>query len=380
VLFAAWDGEELGLLGSREYTQHPSYPLDNTLAVIQLDMIGGGGDILQVDGRGGIEAQIIAAADVMGVDAAVTEAGRSDHIPFLQTGVPANMIGWLDTEDQYRDYHRPIDTPERIDLDRLEQSMKVTSLALLGLVEGEPAIREMLAQRAEALMNGDLTRFLATSHPEQRDMDQSWFEDAQELNPLEFDLGITNMLIQGDRADAVIEMRLKYALGGNPNESEMLLGNLAVRILRTDDGWRWAGSDLMQVDLAQDSDLAPIPLAGVNLTVSIPDGLPQDLRIELHRSGSELALSTLPSLGRNRPVWVSEGVIKLVLDDVIDDPTRLEDALVRALLAEAGVDGEILPWMWEGPDCHPTQPSTAAFPGFIRGWPPARIDSGVGLG
>ncbi|MEA1978964.1 MAG: M20/M25/M40 family metallo-hydrolase, partial [Chloroflexota bacterium] len=374
VLFAAWDGEELGLLGSREYTQHPSYPLDNTLAVIQLDMIGGGGDVLQVDGHGGVEAQIIAAAEVMGLDAAVTEVGRSDHIPFLQAGVPASMIGWLDTEDQYRDYHRPIDTPERIDLDRLEQSLKVTNLALLGLVEGEPAIQELLAQRAEALTKGDLERFLATSHPEQREMDQHWFEDAQELNPLEFDLDVKNMLIRGDQADAVIEMRLKYAPGGDPNESETLLGNLAVRILRTEDGWRWAGSDLMQVDHAQDSDSTPTPVAGVNLTVSIPDGeeveitdllqgamsymqdagrkaglvLPQDLRIELHRSSSELALSTLPSLGRSRAAWVSEGVVKLVLDDVIDDPTRLEDALVRALLAEAGVDGEILPWMWEG--------------------------------
>ncbi|NOR89671.1 MAG: hypothetical protein GQ524_05395, partial [Anaerolineales bacterium] len=235
-------------------------------------------------------------------------------------------------------------------------------------------IRELLAQRAEALINGDLERFLATSHPEQRDMDQYWFEDAQDLNPLEFDLDIKNMLIHGDQADAAIEMRLKYAPSGDPNESEILLGNLAVRILRTADGWRWVGSDLMQVDLAQDSDVAPTLVAGVNLTVSIPDGeevettdmlqsamsymqdaglklgldLPQDLHIELHRNSSELALSTLPSLGRNRAVWVSEGVIKLVLDDVIDDPTRLEDALVRALLVEAGVDGEILPWMWEG--------------------------------
>ena len=374
VLFAAWDGEELGLLGSREYTQDPSYPLNDTIAVVQLDMIGSGGDVLRVDGRGGIEAQIIAAADVMGLDALVTEVGRSDHIPFLQAGVPANMIGWLDTEDQYRDYHRPFDTPERIDLERLDQSMKVTNLALLGLVEGEPTIRELLAQRAVALMNGDLERFLATSHPDQRDQDQHWFNDARELNPLEFDLDIISLLIQGDRADAVIEMRLKYTPSGDPNESEILLGNLAVRILRIMDGWRWAGSDLVQVVAAQGTDAAPTLVAGVNLTVSVPEGeeveitdllqgamsylqgagrqlglvLPQDLHIELHRNSSDLALSSLPSLGRNRAVWVSGDIIKLALDDVIDDPTRLEDALVQALLVEAGVDEEILPWLWEG--------------------------------
>jgi uncharacterized protein len=374
VLFAAWDGEELGLLGSREYTQRPSYPLDQTLAVIQLDMIGGGGEVVQVDGWGGIEAQITAAADLMGLDAVVTEVGRSDHFPFLQVGVPANMIGWLDTEGQYRDYHRPIDTPERIDLDKLDQSMKVTNLALLGIVEGEPTIRELLAQRAAALMESDLGRFLATSHPDQRDQDQYWFEDAQGLNPLEFDLDIESMLIQGDRADTIVKMRFMYAPDGDSNDSGILLANLAVRILRTTDGWRWAGSDLMQVDIYPGSYATSSRLAGVNLNVSIPDGeeieladllqramsymqntgrqlglvLPQNLSIELHRNSSDLALSTLPSLGRNRAAWVSEGIIKLVLDDVIEDPAHLEDALVRALLAEAGVDEEILPWLWEG--------------------------------
>lgn len=374
VLFAAWDGEELGLLGSSEYTKRPSFPLENTIAVIQLDMIGGGGDVLQVDGWGGIEAQIIAAADVIGLEATITEIGRSDHFPFLQAGVPADMIGWLDTEDLYRDYHRPVDTPERIDLNQLEQSLKVTNLALLGFVEGEPTIKELLAQRVTALMDGDLERFLATSHPEQRDQDQHWFEDARELNPLEFDLNIESLLIQGDRADAVIRMRLKYTSGEDPNESEILLGSLAVRMLRTMDGWRWDGSDLMQVDIAQDSDTEHSPVAGLDLTVLTPDGedvdiadllhgavlylqdaarqlglvLPQDLCIELHRNSSELALSTLPSLGRNRAVWVSEGIVKLVLNDVIDDPALLENALIQALLIEAGVDGEMLPWLWEG--------------------------------
>ncbi|MGB2897232.1 MAG: M28 family peptidase [Anaerolineales bacterium] len=374
VLFAAWDGEELGLLGSRAYTQRPSYPLNQTRAVIQLDMIGGGGEVVQVDGWGGIEAQITAAADLIGLDAVVTEVGRSDHFPFLQVGVPANMIGWLDTEGQYRDYHRPIDTPERIDLDKLDQSMKVTNLTLLGLVEGEPTIRELLAQRAAALMESDLGRFLATSHPDQRDQDQYWFDDAQRLNPLEFDLDIESILIQGDRADTIVKMRFLYAPDGDSSENGILLANLAVRILRTADGWRWAGSDMMPVDIYPGADATSSRLAGVNLNVSIPEGeeidiadllqrpmsymqdtgrqlglaLPQDLSIELYRNSSELALSTLPSLGRNRAAWVSEGIIKLVLDDVIEAPALLEDALVRVLLTEAGVDEEILPWLWEG--------------------------------
>lgn len=40
VLFAAFAGEELGLLGSRYYTRHPTYPLERTVAMLNLDMIG----------------------------------------------------------------------------------------------------------------------------------------------------------------------------------------------------------------------------------------------------------------------------------------------------------------------------------------------------
>ena len=33
-------GEEKGLLGSKYYTNHPVYPLENTVANLNIDMIG----------------------------------------------------------------------------------------------------------------------------------------------------------------------------------------------------------------------------------------------------------------------------------------------------------------------------------------------------
>lgn len=39
VVFCLWSGEEVGLLGSRYYVEHPLYSLENTLAYINLDMI-----------------------------------------------------------------------------------------------------------------------------------------------------------------------------------------------------------------------------------------------------------------------------------------------------------------------------------------------------
>jgi hypothetical protein len=40
VVFIAFSGEELGLLGSAYYVKHPLYPLANTIAMVNMDMIG----------------------------------------------------------------------------------------------------------------------------------------------------------------------------------------------------------------------------------------------------------------------------------------------------------------------------------------------------
>jgi len=39
VVFCLWTGEEEGLFGSRYYVEHPAFPLDNTVAYLNLDMI-----------------------------------------------------------------------------------------------------------------------------------------------------------------------------------------------------------------------------------------------------------------------------------------------------------------------------------------------------
>ncbi len=62
VLFAAWDAEEQGLLGSVHYAYNPIYPHEDAVAMLQLDMVGAGDDTLFVDGPGPVADQIIAVA------------------------------------------------------------------------------------------------------------------------------------------------------------------------------------------------------------------------------------------------------------------------------------------------------------------------------
>jgi Zn-dependent M28 family amino/carboxypeptidase len=40
ILFLTFAGEELGLLGSEWYVNHPTYPLEKAVAMINMDMIG----------------------------------------------------------------------------------------------------------------------------------------------------------------------------------------------------------------------------------------------------------------------------------------------------------------------------------------------------
>jgi Zn-dependent M28 family amino/carboxypeptidase len=50
VVFMTFAGEEHGLLGSSYYVNHPTMPLDKTIAMINLDMVGRAGGRIMVDG------------------------------------------------------------------------------------------------------------------------------------------------------------------------------------------------------------------------------------------------------------------------------------------------------------------------------------------
>ncbi|KGM54393.1 aminopeptidase [Lysobacter arseniciresistens ZS79] len=99
VLFLAVTLEESGLLGSKYYVAHPSVPLDQTVAVINLDampVIGKTRDITVV-GLGNSELEDVLREVATAQDRelraeATPESGfyfRSDHFNFAKAGVPA---------------------------------------------------------------------------------------------------------------------------------------------------------------------------------------------------------------------------------------------------------------------------------------------------
>jgi hypothetical protein len=110
LLFVWHTGEELGLLGSSYFTDHPTVPRDSIVAQLNIDMVGRGG-----------------ANDITGV----TKAGemihggpgycRSDHYMYARYGIPIIFF----TTGGHADYHQVTDEPQYIDYNRMEQIGKL---------------------------------------------------------------------------------------------------------------------------------------------------------------------------------------------------------------------------------------------------------------
>ncbi len=153
VLFAAWDAEEKGLLGSTYFVRHPTVPLASIEAMLQLDMVGWSPTPnLLIDGDGLVADHTLAAAAELGVQVELQEVGRSDHAPFRDAGEPATLYIWpaFDIEP----YHRPGDTPATISPELLRQAGSLGELVALRLSMGEPVPAAVPAGEAVATPAG----------------------------------------------------------------------------------------------------------------------------------------------------------------------------------------------------------------------------------
>ncbi len=117
VLFLAFAAEELGLVGSGYYVRNPRLPLENAMAMINLDMIGRMRDEkVYVGGApsgAGLSRLVEESGAEHGLDLDLSETvgyGSSDHATFMAREVPSLFF----FSGLHGDYHRPGDTWEKI--------------------------------------------------------------------------------------------------------------------------------------------------------------------------------------------------------------------------------------------------------------------------
>jgi aminopeptidase YwaD len=118
ILFLAFAGEELGLLGSSYYASHPKFPLEKAVAMINMDMIGRTRDGKVYVGGVGSGSNLKATVEEvvpkhhLNVDFSdSTGYGSSDHTSFTAKQVPVLFF----FSGLHSDYHRPSDTWDKID-------------------------------------------------------------------------------------------------------------------------------------------------------------------------------------------------------------------------------------------------------------------------
>jgi Zn-dependent M28 family amino/carboxypeptidase len=135
IVFITFCGEELGLLGSLYYTQHPLFPLKDTVVNINLEQVGRsdsefGKDNLTMTGYGytDLTALFESSAQSVGMKMVKTKGTdpyfeASDNYYFAMAGIPDQTLA---TSYDFPDYHRLKDEWDKIDYSTM---VKVDRLA-----------------------------------------------------------------------------------------------------------------------------------------------------------------------------------------------------------------------------------------------------------
>lgn len=145
ILFLHVTGEEIGLYGSRYYTENPLFPLENTVCNLNIDMIGridpekkenpnyiyliGSNKISQE--LQDISAEVNEKYTQLELDYKYDDPDdpnrfyyRSDHYNFAKNNVP--IIFYFN--GVHEDYHKITDTPDKIEYDLMAERAKLIFL------------------------------------------------------------------------------------------------------------------------------------------------------------------------------------------------------------------------------------------------------------
>jgi Zn-dependent M28 family amino/carboxypeptidase len=142
LVFVALFGEELGLLGSRYYAQHPIFPLAKTVADLNLEQMGRTDDVTgpraglvnatgfeytdmtPLFAKAGAEFDIKVEKDEKSSDPFFA---RSDNQAFADAGIPSHTfsVGYV-----FPDYHQPGDEWPKIDYENMAKVDRAIALGL----------------------------------------------------------------------------------------------------------------------------------------------------------------------------------------------------------------------------------------------------------
>lgn len=142
IVFLHVTGEEKGLFGSEYYTDHPIFPLEKTVANLNIDMIGrtdpkrqGNPNYIYLIGSDRLSTELHNLSEEINTEYTKLELDykyndendpnrfyyRSDHYNFAKHNIP--IIFYFN--GTHADYHKPSDTPDKIEYELMAQRAKL---------------------------------------------------------------------------------------------------------------------------------------------------------------------------------------------------------------------------------------------------------------
>ncbi len=156
ILFLHVTGEEHGLFGSDYYSQNPVFPLANTVANLNIDMIGRddpanrGKQYVYVIGSEMLSSELKVINEAANNKTVKLELNykyddpkdpdrlyyRSDHYNFAKNNIPVAFF----FDGIHEDYHKPSDTPDKIDYPLLQKRTQLIFTTAWDLANREARI------------------------------------------------------------------------------------------------------------------------------------------------------------------------------------------------------------------------------------------------
>ncbi len=168
VIFIAFTGEERGLIGSKRYVRAPRFPLESTIAMINMDMVGRLTDNeLTVYGTGSAPmlTEILDQANQrhqFNLFRVATGYGPSDHQSFYEAGIPVIFF----FTGLHNDYHRPSDDFQKINFGGLSRITDTISDVTFQLATREDR-PQYVKTESLARIRRQLTAFLGVTVSDQ---------------------------------------------------------------------------------------------------------------------------------------------------------------------------------------------------------------------
>ncbi len=168
LVVALWSAEEIGLIGSNTFVNAPPIPLNQVAAYFNFDMVGRMQDnklAVQATGSSTTWASLIERANVaagFNLNLQPDPYQPTDVATFNQASVPSLNF----TTGAHLDYHKPSDTPDKINYEDLDRIAEFATTIAARLMESDQAPQFVKVEQSSQTVNRTGVRLFTGTVPD----------------------------------------------------------------------------------------------------------------------------------------------------------------------------------------------------------------------